>query len=125
MSLVDGVLDMVATFHPELGPLIKLAIQYEPEAEKIIPILQAAAKEGPGAFAAAEEHAPDLAEAIKNFVHAMPNAATSTDHSNQILADAKENATRIIAGLGPKTAEDEKAWLDSKSPSDDSRTGSG
>lgn len=126
MSIVDNLLGLVKIWHPELSVLIDLAIKYEPQIEKLGPVIVAAAEEGPGAFAAAKEKAPDLAKAIENFVHAMPGTAVSHAAAAISLNTAKENITRQIFGAAKMTPDEEMAWMDRASPiSQDSRSGSG
>lgn len=125
-SLTDGLLRVVAMLHPEYKNLVDVAIAHETEIEKLGPVLHAAAKEGPGAFAAAVAAAPDLAKAIHNFVASMPATASSHEEAAAAIAKRSENVTRVMVGAEPMTPDDEQRWMDRASPiSEDSRSGSG
>lgn len=122
-TLVDGLLKVVSGFHPALAPLLGLVIKYEPQIEHLGPVLQAAAKEGPGAIAAAEEHAPELAEAIREYVRTLPGSASTAQESEHQVARTSENVARQIIGLEPMTPEEERHWMDSSTPATDPRQG--
>jgi hypothetical protein len=116
----DGLLKTIGWLHPEYSGLIGFLQQHEAQLEAAGPVIQAAATEGPGALAAAEKAAPDLAKAIKDFVAASPVASGG---SPQVTAMHAENITRRIVGAPVLTPSQENDWLNSASG--DSRTGSG
>lgn len=125
-TLIDGALRAAASLHPELAGLIDLALKYEPQLEQLGPIIKAAAEEGPGAFAAAEEHAPELAAAIRNFAHSLPGTAATSAHAEQALKVNTENVTRDLFHIGRMDPDEEKAWIDRATPAnEDSRFGGG
>lgn len=120
-SLVAGALRAVGSFHPEYAGFINTVLKYAPQIDKIGPVITAGIKEGPGALAAAEKQAPELAHAIREFVATASPATTGT-------VDAKhaENAAREMFGHPSMTPDEEKAWMDRASPiSDSSTSGSG
>ena len=124
LSLVEGAARVFARSHPEFAILVETAIKHEDQLQKLGPIITAAAKEGPGAFAAAEEHAPELAKAIKNFVHSLPGSAASPEAAQQQLMTSAENVTRDMFHMTRMTADEERAWMDRFTPaSQDSRFG--
>lgn len=110
--LIDGLLHTVASIHPDYKPLIDFAVDHEDELEKIGPVLKAAAQEGPGAFAAAEKAAPELAKAIRDLVSSIPRPAGSPAESKAAIATHAENVTRQIVGLHHMTAAEERHWMD-------------
>jgi len=112
----DGLLKALKFMHPEYGGLIDFLTGHETELMAAGPLIQAAATEGPGAFAAAEKAAPELAAAIRGFVAATP-AASSNPKATSLHA---EKLTRQIVGAPPLTPEGERQFL-----SQDSRSGSG
>lgn len=127
MSLiVDGLLKTIATFHPEYKTMIDYVIAHEDEIEKLAPIVDAAAKEGPGAFAAAEEHAPELAKAIRSFVDTLPGKAATADEATATLAKHREIVTRHITGTAAVQDSPTSSGMDNAGGNlGDSRVGSG
>lgn len=123
--LVDGLLRTIATFHPEYAPIIDYVISHEDEIEKFAPIANAAMKEGPGAFAAAEEHAPELAKAIRQFVDSIPGTASTAEEAQATITKHREIVTQHISGTAQVQSAQTTSWMDAKSPIDDSRQGSG
>jgi hypothetical protein len=87
--LVDGLLKTIAAINPEYAPMINFVLAHETEIDMLAPIADAAVKEGPGAFAAAEKAAPELAQAIRQFVD-----ATSATNA----AEVRESVTRHMVG---------------------------
>lgn len=118
--LVDGLLKTIATFHPEYAPMIDFVIAHEDQIEKLAPIAAAAEKEGPGAFAAAEEHAPELAAAIRNFVDSIPGTATNAAEAQATIVKHREMVTRHMAGAAQVQTAGATSWME-----DPSRQGSG
>ena len=114
----DGLLKTLRFMHPEYASLIDFLLGHEAQLEAAGPVIQAAATEGPGALAAAEKAAPDLAKAIKDFIAASPVASASP----QVASMHAENITRRIVGAPVLTPSQESDWLNSASG--DSRTGS-
>jgi hypothetical protein len=123
--LVDGLLKTIAMFHPEYAPMIDFVINHEDQIEKLAPIAAAAEKEGPGAFAAAEEHAPELATAIKNFVDSIPGTAANAAEAQATIAKHREIVTRHMTGAAQaQAAESSTSWMDeNQTTSTDSRVG--
>lgn len=121
-AIVTGALRAIELFHPELTPFLEQVIKYEPELEKLAPVVKSAIEEGSSALAAAEEAAPDFVSAIKNFVRTIPGTAATHAESTAVQDTHAENMLRAM--FAPKTPEQEKEWMDSKSPygGDDSRT---
>lgn len=92
-TATDGLLRILGFLHPEYKDLITFLEAHEDQLIAVGPLIQQAAKEGPGALAAAEKAAPDLAKAIRNFIKATPDGANST------LAEYHaENVVRQITG---------------------------
>lgn len=118
-TMVDGALKAIAHLHPNVAPFINLILDHEPELERLAPVLAAAAKEGPGAFAAAEKEAPELAQAIRNLAAAVPGEAATHEDSAATVDRHAENITRHLVGLGPMDEDEEKALLDRATPHND------
>jgi hypothetical protein len=115
-SAADGLLRTVAFLHPGYAPLIDFLEAHEDALVAAGPVIAEAAKEGPGALAAAEQAAPDLASAVKHFVQASPIASGNP----QVTRMHAENLTRRIVGAPVLTEDQEHEFL-----SQDSRSGSG
>jgi hypothetical protein len=115
-SATDGLLRVIGAMHPEYSGLIHFLLGHESQLIAAAPIIQAAATEGPGALAAAEKAAPELAAAIRGFVAASP-ATSANPKATSLHA---EKLTRQIVGAAPLTPEGERQFL-----SQDSRSGSG
>ena|ERR1700679_880007 len=118
-TATDGLLRTIAWLHPEYAGLIGYLEAHEDQLEAAGPVIQAAATEGPGALAAAEKAAPDLARAIKAFVSTSPVASSDP----KVAAMHAENLTRRIVGSPVLTLDQQHVWLNPIS--DDSRSGSG
>lgn len=112
INMLDGVLRAMAMFHPELKDLIDVVLKYESQFEAIGPIIVAADKEGESAIAAAEKAAPDLAQAIHNFVNSMPAQAPNAQCAERMVAIKKEAVARNIFGSVPMSQIEQKTWLD-------------
>ena len=123
--LFEGLLKAAASLHPEYASLINFAIAHEDQLEKVGPLLSAAAKEGPGAFAAAEKAAPELADKIRDFVSSVPRTAGSHEESATVIQAHAEEVTRQIFGLPSLDPEAERKWMDDTTAlQNDSRNGS-
>lgn len=105
--LVDGLLKTIAMLHPEYASAINFFITHEDEFEKLAPIADAAVKEGPGAFAAAEEHAPELAKAIRSLVDSVPGTAATPEEAHATLAKNREIVTQHLTGIKKTDQDDE------------------
>ena len=118
-TATDGLLRTIAWLHPEYSSLIDFLEAHEDQLAAAGPVIQAAATEGPGALAAAEKAAPDLAAAIKHFISVSPvasgNPKTASLHA--------ENVTRQIVGVPVLTAAQQSAWLNPISNSSTSGSG--
>lgn len=126
LFLIEGAARMFSRSHPAFATLVETAIAHEDQLEKLGPVIAAAAKEGPGAFQAAVDHAPELANAIKNFVHSLPGTAPSQAAMDTQLQKSTENATRDLFHLPHMTADQEREWMDRFTPANqDSRFGGG
>lgn len=123
--LVDGLLKTIAAFHPEYAPMIDFVIKHEDQIEKLAPIAAAAEKEGPGAFAAAEEHAPELAAAIRNLVDSIPGTASNAAEAQAKIAKHREIVTRHMVGAAQTESTGTTSWMvdDNPTTSTDSRVG--
>jgi hypothetical protein len=117
-SATDGLLRVVGALHPEYAPLIRFLTDHESQLLAAAPLIQIAATEGPGAFAAAEKAAPELAAAIKKFIAASPISDGPTAQKMHT-----ERLTRQIVGAPALSPDQERKWLNPIS--DDSRSGSG
>lgn len=120
-TATDALLKVVGFLHPEYAGLIGFLTDHEDQLAAVGPIIQAAATEGPGALAAAEKAAPDLAKAIKDFVAGSPNASSDPVHASMHA----ENITRTIVGAPVLTPSQEQTWLARSTPPsvDDSKFG--
>lgn len=124
-TIIEGLLKVAKSMHPEYGSLIDFALAHEDQLEQLGPLISDAIKEGPGAYAAAEKAAPDLAAKIREFVSAVPRSADSHDQAKVVIAKHAENVTRQLFGLGDMTADEEQAWMNKSTERlDDSRLGS-
>ena len=105
-AATDGLLKTIAWLHPEYAPLIAFIQQHQDQIAALGPVIQAAITEGPGALAAAEKAAPDLAKAIRDFVAVSPMSSAvpkvSTIHA--------ENVTRKIFGASPLSDTEQATW---------------
>jgi hypothetical protein len=113
--LLQGLLHTISSLHPDYKPLVDFALSHEVELNRLAPVLKAAAKEGPGAFAAAQKQAPELAKAIHDLVSSMPIVANSPAESKAVIAVHSENVTRQLVGLPHFTPDEEKVWMDNAS----------
>ena len=108
----DALLKIIGFIHPEYSGLIGFLTDHEDQLVAAGPVLEEAAKEGPGALAAAEKAAPDLAKAINDFVAASP-----LSHTSPMVAKVHaENITRQIVGVNSMTPAEEQAWIDHATP---------
>lgn len=113
--LIDGLLHTVASIHPDYKPLIDFALAHEDQLEKVGPVIKAAAEEGPGAFAAAEKAAPELAKAIRNLAASIDDMPMNSSTPPGVVEDLHaENVTRQIVGFQKMTSVEERAWMDQK-----------
>jgi hypothetical protein len=112
--LVEGLLKTIATLHPEYATMIDFVLNHEDQIEKLAPIADAAAKEGPGAFAAAEKAAPDLAEAIKQFVDSIPGTAATSEEAQAKIAQHRETVTKHLVGTAKVETAQQSTWLDDR-----------
>jgi hypothetical protein len=110
--LVEGLLKTIATFHPEYSSMINFVLAHEDQFEKLAPIADAAVKEGPGAFAAAKEHAPELAKAIEDFVDSIPGTAATPAEAQTKIDNHREVMTRHLAGVAKAETTETSSWLD-------------
>ena len=115
-TATDGLLETIGWLHPQYSALINFLRAHEAQLTAAGPVIAAAAKEGPGALAAAEAAAPGLTEAIKHFVQASPIAT----YRPQVAQMHAENITRRIVRAPVLTEAQETEFL-----SQDSRSGSG
>lgn len=111
IDLLNGALAVVAKLHPEWAHMIGWFKANEEQALDLLDKLHDAVSNGGNATPVIEEHAPELAHAVKVYVNG------SDAH--------RENAVRHCFGLPPLTEDEEKAWMDRATPPDDSRVGSG
>lgn len=125
LNLLNGLLNAVATFHPEYKTAIATVIKFEPMIEKLGPVAAAGVKEGPGVVAAIQEHAPELLKAIKDLVAAAPSSAGHKPGAAQPgpMARAQdlqvENVARGLFGFGNMSIEEQSAWMNSTTPGND------
>jgi hypothetical protein len=112
----DALLKAIGWMHPEYSGLIGFLTTHEDQLVAAAPIIQAAATEGPGALAAAEKAAPELAAAIRGFVAATPISPADP----KVSSLHAEKLTRQIVGAPALTPNQEREFL-----SEDSRSGSG
>jgi hypothetical protein len=108
MSLAaDGLLDTIKWLHPEYAPLIDFVKSHEDTIIALAPVVTEAIKEGPGALAAADKAAPDLAKAIRTFVATIPGTNVP-----QVADYHSENIVRKLV-RAPAVSDDEHAtwWV--------------
>ena len=115
-TATDGLLRAIAFLHPQYAPLINFIEAHKSTIEAAGPVISEAAKEGPGALAAAEKAAPGLTEAVRQLVQSSPIASGNP----QVVAMHSENVARRIVGAPVLTEAQETEFL-----SQDSRSGSG
>lgn len=110
--LVDGLLKTIAAINPEYAPMINFVLAHETEIDMLAPIADAAVKEGPGAFAAAKEHAPELAKAIEDFVDSIPGTAATPSAAQATIDKHREIVTKHLAGIAKTESTQTSSWLD-------------
>lgn len=110
--LVEGLLKTIAMFHPEYKSMIDFVLNHEDQIEKLAPIADAAVKEGPGAFAAAKEHAPELAKAIADFVDSIPGTASSATEAQATIAKHRETVTHHLVGVAKEESTQTGSWFE-------------
>lgn len=120
--LASPLLGLVAGFVPQAAPVIGFLRANAPLIGAAAPIIQAAIKEGRPAFEAAIERAPQFASAVRTFLE-VHGSGHLDDDSTESFHAALENVTRQLVGFHKMTADEEKIWMDSKSPPNDSRFG--
>lgn len=136
LNLLNGVLNTIASFHPEYRVAIGTIIHNEPLIEKLGPVVAAGIKEGPGAVTAIQASAPELIKAIRSLVATGTRLAgrpgdplpSPLPGPTQRAVDVHvENVTRSLFGLSGMSVEEQNAWMQSKSPygQNDSTQGSG
>jgi hypothetical protein len=108
----DGMLHVLGWLHPEYAGLIGFLETHEDQLVAVGPVIQEAATEGPGALAAAEKAAPDLAKAVKDFVAAAPIGTVTP----AVARAHAENITRQIVGAPKMTPEQEQNYIDRATP---------
>ena|SRR3990167_4803550 len=111
-TIVSGVGSIVSLIYPPAAPIIGFIKKIEPYAEQAIPIIRAAIKEGPDAFAAAKHAAPEF------FAQLNDLGATLKKLSGVDSTVMSENETATIAahivGVDPPgwTHEETQRWWD-------------
>jgi hypothetical protein len=114
-TATDGLLHVLSFLHPEYSGLISYLENHEDALVAVGPVIQAAATEGPGALAAAEKAAPDLARAITDFVAAAPIGTVTP----AVARAHAENVARQIVGAPKMTPEQEQSYIDRATPNPD------
>lgn len=115
VSILHGVLGVVSFAFPAAAPVISIIEKAAPYIIAAKPLISAAIKEGPGAFAAAKEAAPQLADAIKSLAsHVMATGKFGASPGVVV-----ENVARAVFGHQQMTAEEEKRWMDNATPHND------
>jgi hypothetical protein len=108
-TLLKGSLGLISMIYPKAAPIISLIEKAAPYLEKAQPIIAAGIKEGPGAYAAAKEAAPELFDAIdKLTAHVMSSGEASFGSTPEAM---KENVTRAMFALPQMTFEEELKWM--------------
>lgn len=135
MNLLNGILNSIASFHPEYKAAIGAIIRYEPLLEKLGPVVTAGIKEGPGAVAVIQASAPELIKAIRSLVATGIGLAGKSGDSppgpTQRAQDVHvENVARSLFGFGGMSVEEQTRWMNSTTPGNDpseenSKRGSG
>ena len=121
IQILNFALDTVAHLNPEYVPAINWLKSHEDEAAKVIPVIDAAIRQGGSALAAVQRDAPDLYKAIVDLVDASQAPQDST-----MLHKHAENTTRMMFGFPRMTPEQEQAWMDRTTAGvNDLRTGGG
>lgn len=123
LLLRSPLLGLISTFVPQAAPLINFIQAHQDTIARAAPVLQAAIDEGRPAFDAAVKQAPQLAAALQGFLqkHDIPGSPAGVPAPKVAL----ENATRLLAGAGKLTPEQEKAMAANDPISKDSKSGSG
>lgn len=126
LALADSpAATFIASFSPSLRDLLEFVRGHRELMEKSLPVIKAAAKEGPAVIDAVRKNAPELIEALKGLIaaSASPRAPVRAALASDL---PMENALRTLAGVPRLSHGEEKAWIDRASPiSEDSRSGSG
>ena len=117
MSILTGVLGIVSIVYPPAAPIIGIIEKAAPYIIAAKPLIAAAIKEGPGAFAAAKEAAPGLGKAIDELSsHVFAAANNAFGKTPEV---AQENIARAIFGFRQMTFEEEMRWMNSMTPGND------
>lgn len=108
-AFVNFALNAVATVYPPAAPFVAIAMKVEPYIEQALPIIEDAIKEGPAAFAAAKQAAPELFAGLTR----MASTLKVMQGSNSFVTDSElANLTAHVAGIDPPgwTHEDTQRW---------------
>lgn len=116
ITAVTGLLGLVKMFYPPAAPVIGIIEAAAPYIQTALPIIQAGIEEGPGAFAAAKAHAPQLASLITKLADqakALNKNFGSTDEGHV------ENIARVVFGQRTLSHDEEMAWMNRMTPGND------
>jgi hypothetical protein len=122
--------NFLTAFSPTARLLLDYVREHEDLIARAIPVIQAAAKEGPAAIDAVEKNAPELVAAVKTMLNASVNArshfvSVQLDPALDRVKDVQvENVLRSMAGLPKMSFEAELAWMNRTAGSDPSRENS-
>lgn len=121
LSLGSGALDLVAMFYPPAAPIIGLIKKAAPYIAAAIPLVEAGIKEGPGAFAAVKEAAPELSKIIED----LANKARDIGKGFGLTDEGHiENIARTLFKLPRMTPEEELHWMNTTAGNDPSEENS-
>jgi hypothetical protein len=126
----SGAADFLAAFSPTTRDLLSFVRKHEDLIRRVIPVVQAAAKEGPAVIDAVQKNAPELVAAVKEMIGASASArenfgSTQLDPAPEHEEGVQlENALRSIAGVPRMTAATERAWMDRTAGNDPSQENS-
>lgn len=126
LTLLNGLLNTIASAHPEYASVIKTVIAHEDKADEIVDVIRNAVSEGSSAIAAARQAAPNLEAAVRKLVSSLPGHAVTAAAAADQIETGVENVLRNLGGLPHMTPDQERDWMDKTTARlNDSQAGGG
>lgn len=110
-SIISGLGSVAALVYPPAAPFIGFLQRIEPYAEAAVPLIKAAISEGPAAFTAAKQAAPELFNQIHDLAAALKKQIGDTTPVND---KQLANLAAHVVGVDPPgwTHEETQRWWD-------------
>lgn len=108
-SIISGLGSIAALAYPPAAPFIGFLERIEPYAETAMPLIKAAISEGPAAFTAAKQAAPDLFKQIHDLAAALKK---QTGDTTPVTDKQIANLAAHIVGIDPPgwTHDETERW---------------